>query len=65
MQNYWFHRSLLPIRLHLQQALLHGGILMEWVTDCKSPFKDPAHVVEYLGRYPHRVAISNSRFSHR
>ena len=28
---------------------------------CKKPFKSPAHVVKYLGRYTHRVAISNSR----
>ena len=25
------------------------------------PFKSPGHVVRYLGRYTHRVAISNSR----
>ena len=28
---------------------------------CKTPFKDPGRVVEYLGRYTHRVAISNNR----
>ena len=33
----------------------------EWVVFCKKPFKSPAHVVKYLGRYTHRVAISNSR----
>ncbi|QSO45449.1 IS91 family transposase [Alicyclobacillus mengziensis] len=33
----------------------------EWVVYCKPPFKDPGHVVEYLGRYTHRVAISNNR----
>ncbi|MHB8077599.1 IS91 family transposase [Desulfosporosinus fructosivorans] len=33
----------------------------EWVVFCKKPFKSPAHVVNYLGRYTHRVAISNSR----
>ena len=30
---------------------------------CKPPFKDAACVVEYLGRYTHRVAISNNRIS--
>lgn len=32
-----------------------------WVVFCKEPFKSPGHVVRYLGRYTHRVAISNSR----
>ena len=33
----------------------------EWVVYCKPPFKDAAGVFEYLGRYTHRVAISNKR----
>lgn len=33
----------------------------DWVVFCKKPFKSPTHVVKYLGRYTHRVAISNSR----
>ncbi len=33
----------------------------EWVVYCKKPFKSPQHVVNYLGCYTHRVAISNSR----
>lgn len=33
----------------------------EWVVYCKPPFRDAACVVEYLGRYTHRVAISNHR----
>ena len=32
-----------------------------WVVYCKRPFKTPEHVFEYLGRYTHRVAISNHR----
>jgi hypothetical protein len=31
------------------------------VVYCKPPFKNAACVVEYLGRYTHRVAISNNR----
>jgi hypothetical protein len=34
---------------------------MEWVVYAKAPFGGPQHVLEYLGRYTHRVAISNSR----
>jgi len=33
----------------------------EWVVYAKPPFGGPAHVLEYLGRYTHRVAISNQR----
>lgn len=32
-----------------------------WVVYCKPPFKSPAYVLRYLGRYTHRVAISNQR----
>jgi len=32
-----------------------------WVIYCKQPFYGPAQVVEYLGRYTHKVAISNHR----
>jgi hypothetical protein len=34
---------------------------MEWVVYAKQPFGGPSHVFEYLGRYTHRVAISNYR----
>ena len=33
----------------------------EWIVYCKPPFKSAVSVVEYLGRYTHRVAISNNR----
>jgi hypothetical protein len=33
----------------------------EWVVYAKPPFGGPKHVLEYLGRYTHRVAISNNR----
>lgn len=32
-----------------------------WVVYAKPPFGGPSHVLEYLGRYTHRVAISNRR----
>jgi len=32
-----------------------------WVVYCKPPFGSAAKVVSYLGRYTHRVAISNNR----
>lgn len=32
-----------------------------WVVYAKKPFREARHVVAYLGRYTHRVAIANSR----
>ena len=34
---------------------------MEWITYFKEPMGGPAQVLEYLGRYTHKVAISNHR----
>ena len=33
----------------------------EWVVYAKPPFAGPEQVLEYVGRYTHRVAISNNR----
>jgi hypothetical protein len=33
----------------------------DWVVHAKPPFGGPAQVIDYLGRYTHRVAISNQR----
>jgi len=32
-----------------------------WVIYCQPPFRSAQYVIEYLGRYTHRVAISNNR----
>lgn len=32
-----------------------------WVVSAKKPFGSPASVVEYLGRYTHKIAIRNHR----
>ena len=34
---------------------------LNWVVYCKPPFGGPEHVLKYLGRYTHRIAISNDR----
>ena len=34
---------------------------VDWVVYAKRPFGGPEHVLAYLGRYTHRVAIANSR----
>ena len=33
----------------------------EWISYCKPPFENANSVIKYLGRYTHRVAISNER----
>jgi hypothetical protein len=33
----------------------------KWITYAKQPFGGPEQVLEYLGRYTHRVAITNNR----
>lgn len=32
-----------------------------WIVYCKPPFGSPKQVIDYLGRYTHRIAISNER----
>ena len=32
-----------------------------WIVYAKNPFGSPVHVLDYLGRYTHRVALSNDR----
>jgi hypothetical protein len=44
-----------------EQALLNELYKKSWVVYAKRPFAHPMQVVEYLGRYTHKVAISNHR----
>jgi Putative transposase/Transposase zinc-binding domain len=43
------------------QTLLNELYKKAWVVYAKRPFGSPKSVVEYLGRYTHKVAISNHR----
>lgn len=45
------------------QALLNRLYLKAWHTYCKPPFGAPDSVFAYLGRYTHRVGISNARIT--
>jgi Putative transposase/Transposase zinc-binding domain len=50
--------------LHDRQAFqnhLDSVRNVEWVVYAKPPFAGPQQVVDYVGRYTHRVAISNNR----
>ena len=45
----------------LPQSLYDGLFKKEWVVYAKPPFGRPEHVIEYLGRYTHKIAIGNHR----
>ncbi len=40
---------------------VNGVKQKDWVVYCKKPFASPQQVLDYIGRYTHRVAISNQR----
>jgi predicted Zn-ribbon and HTH transcriptional regulator len=43
------------------QQLTNSVSKKKWIAYAKRPFAGPQQVLEYLGRYTHRVAISNNR----
>ena len=43
------------------KTLLQSLFRTTWIVYAKRPFAGPEQVLEYLGRYTHRVAISNNR----
>lgn len=51
-------RKALP---ELPQSLYDKLFTKKWVVYAKKPFGKPQHVIEYLGRYTHKIAISNYR----
>ena len=48
-------------KLAFDTRLLDDLYRKEWIVYCKPPFHNAEHVVAYLGRYTHRIAISNHR----
>ena len=46
---------------HAFQQLIISVSKKRWIAYAKRPFAGPQQVLEYLGRYTHRVAISNNR----
>ncbi len=45
----------------LPQSLYDNLFKKKWVVYAKPPFGKPEHVIEYLGRYTHKIAIGNHR----
>ena len=51
---------------YLENPVIYNELIQkmynkEWIVYCKEPFKKAKYVIQYLGRYTHRVAISNER----
>jgi hypothetical protein len=57
-----FPGTLAPLKPEVAfRAFLRSLYRQTWVVYAKPPFGSPAHVLHYLARYTHRVAISNHR----
>jgi len=48
-------------KIDIPQQIAKQAFQKQWVVYAKRPFASPKTVVEYLGRYTHKVAISNHR----
>ena len=47
----------------VDKSLLRKLYQNEWVVYAKQPFYGPKQVIDYLGRYTHKAAISNHRIT--
>ena len=56
-----FMHSLKAKNLTSDKQLINALYKKEWVIYAKQPFGNPHCVIEYLGRYTHKIAISNHR----
>jgi len=54
-------RALRQRRIDCPSTLVRALLKDDWVVYAKPAFGDPVRVLRYLGRYTHRVAISNRR----
>jgi len=48
-------------KLEIDKAIRQALFKKNWIVFAKKPFGNPKIVVEYLGRYTHKIAISNHR----
>ena len=57
-----FHGTAEPYRNHyVFKELIDSCYSREWIPYCKKPFNGAESVIRYLGKYTHRIAISNYR----
>lgn len=55
------YMAALRAKIKVPQAIAKQAFKHQWVVYAKRPFATPKTVVEYLGRYTHKIAISNHR----
>ncbi|MCH7534975.1 MAG: IS91 family transposase [Bacteroidetes bacterium] len=55
------YMSALRSQVVIPQCIAKAVMSKRWVIYAKQPFSSPKTVVEYLGRYTHKIAISNHR----
>lgn len=68
LKNLWetgqlkFHGTAEKYRNHYAfKELLNACYSTEWIPYCKKAFNGAQSVIDYLGKYTHRIAISNHR----
>ena len=61
MQASYFDATEDLHRIPVAWNFLYPLCQKEWVVYAKAPFRGPHHLLQYLARYTHRVAISNHR----
>lgn len=62
VRTYQVYNAMAPLQdAQAFKQFLAPAASAEWVVYAKAPLAGPEQVLEYLGRYTHRVAISNSR----
>jgi hypothetical protein len=65
--EYYDHKLKFPgtirelTKPHIFEQFLNVCVKHNWVVYLKKPFSGPQDVVKYIGKYSHRVAISNHR----
>jgi len=55
--NHFLEKEKMSLDVSLRRMLYNKN----WVVYAKQPFLGPKQVIEYLGRYTHKIAISNHR----
>jgi hypothetical protein len=49
--------------VNIPQSFFDELFKKKWIVFAKQPFLGPAQIIEYIGRYTHKIAISNHRIS--
>src|SRR5680860_113094 len=64
MSKVWRAKYVAEVRkakVQIPKSVIDKTFSTPWVVYAKRPFGKPEHIVEYLGRYSHKIAISNHR----